>query len=613
MLNNAYDHNPSRAGLGSNVRSGALAVASLLATTALAACSGGGSVGSPPVPGIALASLPAAATASQAARGNATVAITIAIPGATPKSGMQLKYVSSGTKSVAVSIAPVGTVAPAPSIVNCTTTCSISLSEPIGTDVFGITLYDASNGTGNRLAFGQTTQTIVANQTNTVRLSLGGVIASLAIANVPAFTAGTAASAPVTISALDAAGYTIVGSDAYTTPISVGTSDATNTFTLTSASLGTPSSTTTLNYSGGTGATSATISASVAGTNARATTPVVANAPAPAPSGVKFGAFARANGTPPFGMFTSSGSLDATKTQNLLTLGATWTRMSTSPFYVDQTVFGAGKYDFSNIDTLVKWQQSNHIEPVTGIEAGPVQVNATPGTFSPHEVARYATAGDFANYCTAIATHMKSLGEHTYSEPGNEVNTNPQLFPNGASDVAAYGSACYRAIKAVDASATVYGLELNMDGQAGATAFVTTLKSLGCGPGTCYDGISAHLSLRYPTPSVTTPCYPNSGGDYGVQCLADLRTASGSPVPIMVGETVTTWSGMVPDAATKALSDVASLHALAATGYVKYINYANVDECGLYPSGYFMNGCLIDVNNVPTPSWQPVIKVFHGA
>ena len=151
-----------------------------------------------------------------------------------------------------------------------------------------------------------------------------------------------------------------------------------------------------------------------------------------------------------------------------------------------------------------------------------------------------------------------------------------------------------------------------MDGQAGATAYVKSLSALGCGPGTCYDGISAHLSLRYPIPPAGTPCYPNAGGDYTVACLADLRAAAGAPVPVMVGETAVTWPGMVPDAATQAIAAPVVLRALAAAPGVRYINYANLDECALYPSGYFMNGCIVDVNNAHVPAWQGVHDVFAG-
>ncbi|GAC1542623.1 MAG: hypothetical protein NVS3B10_07010 [Polyangiales bacterium] len=330
------------------------------------------------------------------------------------------------------------------------------------------------------------------------------------------------------------------------------------------------------------------------------------------PVGAKFGVFARLSpAAPPFGMFSSVSALtlDPIKTQNVLDIGATWTRASLSPFYTDRTIDGPGKYDWTAADVVVGWGVSHGIEPVIGIEDGPVQVN-TPGKYDPHEIDRYPTADAFAAYCSAAAAHF-SAATHAFSMPGNEVNTDPKRFPT-VGDTASYMKACYGAVKAADPASFVWGLELNMDGMAGATAYVASLASSGCGPGSCYDGISAHLSLRYPLPPAGTPCYPNPGGDYTVECLADLRKAAGSPVPLMIGETVVTWPGEVPDAATKAIAAPIVLRALAAAPGVRYINYANLDECALYPSGYFTNGCLVDESNAHVPGWDAVHAVFLG-
>ncbi|GAC1570752.1 MAG: hypothetical protein NVS3B20_02510 [Polyangiales bacterium] len=337
----------------------------------------------------------------------------------------------------------------------------------------------------------------------------------------------------------------------------------------------------------------------------------IAETSEPLSTKLKYGVFARLSpGLPPYSMFSSPGVLDAARTKNILDIGATWTRASLSPYFTDQTVFGPGKYDWKAADIVTAWNLAHGIEPVIGIEAGPVQVNDTPGTFSPHEIPRYRTAADFATYCGVAATHFAPVS-HVFSIPGNEVNTNPQQFPSVA-ETTSYMRACYKAVKLADPSAFVYGLELNMDGSAGATAYVKSLAMMGCGKGTCYDGISAHLSLRYPIPPASTPCYPNPGGDYSIACLADLRVAAGAPVPLMIGETVVTWPGMVKDAAAQAIAAPATLRALAAAPGVRYINYANLDECGLYPSGYFMNGCIVDKSNVHVPAWAGVHDVFVG-
>ena len=53
-----------------------------------------------------------------------------------------------------------------------------------------------------------------------------------------------------------------------------------------------------------------------------------------------------------------------------------------------------------------------------------------------------------------------------------------------------------------------------MDRHADPTGFVKRMYDLGCKPGTCYDGISLHLSFARPDPPPGTSCYPDSGDDY---------------------------------------------------------------------------------------------------
>lgn len=104
-------------------------------------------------------------------------------------------------------------------------------------------------------------------------------------------------------------------------------------------------------------------------------------------------------------------------------------------------------------------------------------------------------------------------------------------------------------------------------------------------------------------------------GDYTVEYLADLRTAARAPVPLMIGETVVTWPGEIPDAATQAIAAPLIAPRARRGAGVRYINYANLDECALYPSGCFMNGCIVDIvdtNNAHLPAWQGVHDVFIG-
>jgi hypothetical protein len=112
-----------------------------------------------------------------------------------------------------------------------------------------------------------------------------------------------------------------------------------------------------------------------------------------------------------------------------------------------------------------------------------------------------------------------------------------------------------------------------------------------------------HLSLRYPIPAPSTPCYPNAGGDYAMQCVADIIAASGAPIHVLISESGYLVPATVPDEATKAQAVVAAFTAFAANPSVDGVNYANVDECALYTGTYFAGGCLIDQNGVPLPAY----------
>jgi hypothetical protein len=300
--------------------------------------------------------------------------------------------------------------------------------------------------------------------------------------------------------------------------------------------------------------------------------------------------------------------IDKTKLTNVIYLGARWTRMPAPQFAADVShIFGAGHYAFASLDAAECISYVYHsIRPVIGLEAGPVQYDATPGTFSPATFPTYQTAADFGQWCSTVAAHERSVfpGVTKFSLPGNEVNSNPQLFPGGEAQIAAYSKSCYAAIKAANPGAFVYGFELNMDGNLNAPAFVRRMVALGCKAGTCYDGIAIHLSLRYPIPSASTPCYPNSGGDYSMQCITDIESAAQVPIHVLISESGYFVPGSVPDEATKATAVVAEFTAFAADPTVDGASYGNVDECGLYTGGYFAGGCLIDTSGIKLPAYD---------
>jgi hypothetical protein len=375
--------------------------------------------------------------------------------------------------------------------------------------------------------------------------------------------------------------------------------------------------------------------------------PVVKSSPVIAPSGIRragfLGAFFRPEGPPPFGIFlagsnsvapnpypTPGGTLqgpggycgqvaangvsietgnpvDPTKLADITGLGVRWTRMPAPQFVDDLThVFGPGQFAWGNFDAAQCVTLADHgIRPVVNLEAGPVQYSATIGQLPPQSVPLYQTPSDFGQWCGAVAAHERSTFPSVtqFSLPGNEVNTNPQLFPGGQAQIASYSEACYAAVKAAYPSAYVYGFELNVDGQVNAPGFVRQMAALGCGVGTCYDGIAMHLSLRYPVPPASTPCYPNPGGDYSLQCVADIQSAAGAPVHVLISESVYAIPENVPDEATKALAVVADMTALAGLSSVDGVAYADVDECPLYVGTAFQNGCLINASGQQLPAY----------
>jgi hypothetical protein len=111
------------------------------------------------------------------------------------------------------------------------------------------------------------------------------------------------------------------------------------------------------------------------------------------------------------------------------------------------------------------------------------------------------------------------------------------------------------------------------------------MVALGCKVGTYYDGIAMHISLT-------------------MQWIAAVETAAGAPIHVRISETVYTVPGSAPDEQTKADATVSEFAAFAANSLIDGALYANVDECALYTSGFFINGCLIDTGGNHLPAWM---------
>lgn len=227
----------------------------------LAACGGGG--GS--------AALPHAGSSPR----NSDARFTISIPPAAQQSAQRTgKYVSPNTQSLTIAVngaAPSVTANVTASSDGCSTssgtiTCTVNVTAPVGNDTFAVTLYSGTNAGGSKLASGSVSATVSSTPTS-VPITLDGVVDSVSISlgNTMPY-AGSAVTIPVTVTAKDASGATIISPGGYSPAITLTNSDASGHTTLSPTTITDPGAAVTLTYDGSTSLSSATISATVNGT-----------------------------------------------------------------------------------------------------------------------------------------------------------------------------------------------------------------------------------------------------------------------------------------------------------------------------------------------------------
>lgn len=240
--------------------------AAIVTALLVSACGGGGSAPQ--------TSLPAPAPPAKVAAATATATIALTIPQRAVAAGIKTPtYVSASSQSVSISSYAVvsSVIAGSPSATSnqnltstspgCTgsgpITCSISVPVPLGQVAFSITVYQGLNHTGSILSqlpqSAATEATIVEGSNNIVLpLVLGGVPKTVTITpGVSLVMGGNAQTFPVLVTALDAAGNTIIGPGDYANPITLGNSDGTGSTSLSTATVTSPSSVVTLTYNGG--------------------------------------------------------------------------------------------------------------------------------------------------------------------------------------------------------------------------------------------------------------------------------------------------------------------------------------------------------------------------
>lgn len=233
-------------------------------------CGGGGHAAAPALPAPAVNVTPAVQT------GEAEVTFTIAVPTRTGSSATRRpSYVSPSTKSMAVAVngGSMTSINLTPYTVSCSNAyclASVAVSAPVGTDTFTIALYDAVNGSGNVLAR-QSLSTSVVNGTNTIPLTLSGVVKSVSVSpSTLSVTVGTSGSNSLSVYAYDADGNIIVSPGGYVDAsgnaltLTLTDGDTTGATSLSTTSITPSTSSVTLNFNGAT-ASAGTISVSVSG------------------------------------------------------------------------------------------------------------------------------------------------------------------------------------------------------------------------------------------------------------------------------------------------------------------------------------------------------------
>lgn len=261
---------------------------------ALSGCGGGASGGS------AAPTTPTGPIGSGTGLQYDTALFKIAIPQAPASpsaSGPRVpQYISSSTKSITITVNTVNGSAPSPAIpattANLTTgspncalsggvlNCTISAPAPIGTDNFTLTMFDNTGGTGLQLSTSTITATIAKGVANNVSVTLGGVVHSIALSLATANPAASGSPQNITlnVTAKDADGNTILGSDPYAAAIAVTDSNANTaqsalsldggTTKSASVSVTNPNAAVTVAYSGTANICSDSFSASASGVNA---------------------------------------------------------------------------------------------------------------------------------------------------------------------------------------------------------------------------------------------------------------------------------------------------------------------------------------------------------
>ena len=189
-----------------------------------------------------------------------STAFTILIPRPDRRSSLgKSHFVSPSTKSISIRIngrtAVIANLTPSSrgcSRVPAGVSCTVSSDPRPGTDTFRVTAFDGLNATGNELSTARVTYKIVAGHSNTVSMTLDGIVARIVLAlQAPPPPERRSAAIGLSVMAQDADGNTIVGAATYHNPITLADSDSSGTTRLSTTTVVAPSTPVVLTYSGG--------------------------------------------------------------------------------------------------------------------------------------------------------------------------------------------------------------------------------------------------------------------------------------------------------------------------------------------------------------------------
>ena len=205
------------------------AVLMLSAAFALAGCNGGSAGAPTPLRHLTTVSLSVTVPDRTSVKRRAPVAVHRRFRRAGIHSvARHLSYVSPDTQSAKFSAFDASGTVVASAYAACTATCASQLAVYPGTYTFRIDLFDGPNGTGNVLSTGTTTSTIGTSATSVSVPLGGGTVAYVDLTLEPAtVSSGAPKTLALYVDAEDADGNFIVGSDPYTTPIQLTSTDPT--------------------------------------------------------------------------------------------------------------------------------------------------------------------------------------------------------------------------------------------------------------------------------------------------------------------------------------------------------------------------------------------------